>query len=108
LLKIEKKANEYRKFAAETLSDLVKIKSFSGEEEEVCRKIADICQDIGMDEVRIDKLGSVVARLGSGDKILAFDAHVDIDADWVVLSTGLRPQPDAIEFAKKVQADLQY
>jgi putative selenium metabolism hydrolase len=77
LLKIEKKANEYRKFAAETLSDLVKIKSFSGEEEEVCRKIADICQDIGMDEVRIDKLGSVVARLGSGDKILAFDAHVD-------------------------------
>ncbi|MDC7219423.1 MAG: YgeY family selenium metabolism-linked hydrolase [Spirochaetales bacterium] len=71
------KAKEYRQFAAETLSTIVKIQSFSGREKDVCQKIAEICEEIGMDEVRIDKLGSVVARLGSGKKILAFDAHID-------------------------------
>ncbi len=71
------KAKQYRDETAETLSDLIKIPSFSGREEAVCRKIETLCREIGFDEVRIDGLGSVVARLGNGPKKLAFDAHVD-------------------------------
>lgn len=74
---ILKKAKEYRRETAELLSEMVKIPSFSGKEEAVCKKIVEMCESRGFDEVRIDGLGSVVARIGSGLKILAFDAHID-------------------------------
>jgi acetylornithine deacetylase/succinyl-diaminopimelate desuccinylase-like protein len=74
---ILKKAKEYRRETAELLSEMVKIPSFSGKEEAVCKKIVEMCEDRGFDEVRIDGLGSVVARIGSGPQILAFDAHID-------------------------------
>ena len=70
-------AGEYRNAAAETLSTIVKIPSFSGKEEAVCRKIASLCTEAGFDEVRFDGLGSVIARVGKGPRKLAIDAHVD-------------------------------
>jgi putative selenium metabolism hydrolase len=36
-----------------------------------------MCRDAGCAEVRFDGLGSVVARVGTGPRKLAFDAHVD-------------------------------
>ena len=74
---IKTKAERYRDSTAALLSDLVKIPSYSGQEEDVCKKIKELCEQAGCDEVRIDGLGSVVARIGSGQKVLAFDAHID-------------------------------
>lgn len=74
---IRKQAELYRADTAKFLSDMVKIKSYSGQEEEICRHVASLCEDLGFDEVRIDELGSVLARIGSGKKTLAIDAHVD-------------------------------
>lgn len=74
---IRKRAEAYRDDTAKFLSDMVKIKSYSGQEEEICRYIVSLCERLGFDEVMIDKLGSVLARIGSGRKILAIDAHVD-------------------------------
>ncbi|MDA3850755.1 MAG: YgeY family selenium metabolism-linked hydrolase [Spirochaetaceae bacterium] len=74
---IQEKAKEYRQYTAEVLSEIVKIPSYSGKEEAVCKKIVELCKEAGFDEVRIDKLGSVIARIGSGKKILALDAHID-------------------------------
>ncbi len=71
------KAKEYRDFTAQLLSDMVKIPSFSGKEKEVCEAIAAMCEEAGFDEVRTDKLGSVIARIGTGKTVLAFDAHID-------------------------------
>jgi putative selenium metabolism hydrolase len=71
------KAEAARTQTAETLSTIVKIPSFSGQEEKVCVKIEGLCREAGFDEVRIDGLGSVVARIGRGPRKLAFDAHVD-------------------------------
>ena len=71
------RAKDYRMECAEVLSGLVKIPSYSGGEEAVCSRIAELCSDYGFDEVRIDGLGSVVARLGDGPKKMAFDAHID-------------------------------
>jgi putative selenium metabolism hydrolase len=70
-------ARTLRDSTADTLSAIVKIPSFSGKEEAVCRKIAGLCTEAGFDEVRFDGLGSVVARIGRGPRSLAFDAHVD-------------------------------
>ncbi len=74
---ILKKAEEYRNYTAQNLSTMVKIPSYSAQEEAVCKKIVELCNKAGFDEVRIDGLGSVVARIGNGPKILAFDAHID-------------------------------
>jgi len=70
-------ARSLRDTSAEVLSTIVKIPSFSGKEEAVCRKIASLCTDVGCDEVRFDGLGSVVARVGKGPRSIVFDAHVD-------------------------------
>ncbi|MBI9103136.1 MAG: YgeY family selenium metabolism-linked hydrolase [Spirochaetales bacterium] len=75
--KIKAMAEDYRNDTARVLSEMVKIKSYSSQEENVCRAIAKMCEGYGFDEVRFDGLGSVVARVGSGPKILAFDAHID-------------------------------
>jgi putative selenium metabolism hydrolase len=71
------RAASYRDFSAATLSALVKIPSPCGREEAVCRAIAGMCREAGCHEVRFDGLGSVIARIGSGPRKLAFDAHVD-------------------------------
>ena len=70
-------ARHLRDYAAETLSTIVRIPSFSGKEEAVCRSIESLCREAGFDEVRFDGLGSVIARVGTGPRTLAIDAHVD-------------------------------
>ena len=74
---IKEKAESLRQYTADLLSQLVRIKSYSSEEENVCRAIVRMCEDAGFDEVRTDGLGSVVGRIGKGVRKLAFDAHID-------------------------------
>ncbi|MDY0062927.1 MAG: YgeY family selenium metabolism-linked hydrolase [Myxococcota bacterium] len=75
--RIRAKAAEQRDRTAELLAKLVQTKSYSSQEEDVCRLIVTLCEDAGFDEVRIDGLGSVIARVGHGPKKLVFDAHID-------------------------------
>jgi putative selenium metabolism hydrolase len=70
-------ARRYEDFTAETLAALVRIPSFSGEEAAVCRYIAEALTAQGVAEVRQDEFGNVIARIGRGPRVLAFDAHVD-------------------------------
>ena len=74
---IKSRAHELRDYTAKNLSKLVQMKSYSSQEENVCRLIVDLCKEAGFDEVKVDRLGSVVARIGYGPKTLAFDAHID-------------------------------
>ena len=57
--------------------DLVRIKSISGNEEEIIRFIAAKMESLGYDEVIIDGFGNVVGRVGSGETSIMFDSHVD-------------------------------
>lgn len=74
---IRAKAAEYSDYTATNLSKMVKVKSYSGQEEEVCRLIVELCKEANFDEVYIDDLGSVIGRVGNGPKSVAFDAHID-------------------------------
>ena len=40
-------------------------------------KIESMCREYGFDEVRYDGLGNLICRIGSGERSIAFDAHVD-------------------------------
>lgn len=56
---------------------LVRIKSYTTQEEEAVRFIENRMLSLGYDEVRIDGFGNVLGRIGSGGKVLFFDSHVD-------------------------------
>lgn len=74
---IKAKAAEYRDYTAQVLSEMIKIKGYSSQEEAVCAKIVEQCKEAGADSVRLDGLGSVIATVGNGPKMIAFDAHID-------------------------------
>jgi putative selenium metabolism hydrolase len=57
--------------------ELVRIRSYSGEEEEIIRFIAEKMKALGYEDVIIDAMGNVIGRIGSGEKAILFDSHVD-------------------------------
>lgn len=77
LLKINELAEKYSGYTAVNLSELVKTRSLSAQEGDVAAILADQMRKAGFDEVRIDKLGNVIGRIGNGKKILVFDGHID-------------------------------
>ena len=71
------------------LRDLIAIRSLSAQEGDVIRRVEAEMQACGYDEVRIDLMGNILGRIGSGPRVLALDAHVDtVDvgnpANWAV------------------------
>lgn len=75
--KIKRLAAEYRDFTASNLSKLIRCKSLSQQEELVQQELMRQMQKAGFDEVRMDKLGNVIGRIGRGSRAIAFDAHMD-------------------------------
>ncbi len=74
---IKSAAAHFEGDSIEFLQRLVQTPSLSGREEKVVGLIRDEMQSVGFDEVRIDPFGNVAGRLGDGDHVIAFDAHVD-------------------------------
>ncbi len=56
---------------------LIRIKSYSGQEEQVARAIVSKMGVLGYDEAKIDRFGNVLGRIGCGEKTLLFDSHTD-------------------------------
>ncbi len=100
--KIKLLSKEYRNYTAENLSKLVKIKSLSCHEEEVQKEVVRQMTEAGFDEVSIDGLGNVIGRIGTGNKILAFDGHVD------TVDTGNIANWEIEPFSGKIDKDFVY
>jgi putative selenium metabolism hydrolase len=71
------RARELEAETARFLCDLVRTPSFSTKEKDVVDVIRREMQKKVFDEVRIDGLGSIIGRIGSGPRLIAFDAHID-------------------------------
>ena len=59
------------------LRDLIAIPGESAGEEKVVQRIKQEMEAVGFDKVEIDNMGNILGYMGSGDKIIAFDAHID-------------------------------
>jgi len=82
-------ARSHERTMARFLRDLIAIRSVSAQEGDVIRRIEREMAACGYDEVRIDAMGNILGRIGSGPRVLALDAHVDtVDvgnpANWTV------------------------
>jgi len=75
--KINELSHKYRDYTAQNLSKLVQIKSTSGTEKNVQLELKRQMEEARFDEVRIDGLGNVIGRIGTGKRILAIDGHMD-------------------------------
>ena len=74
---IMKAAEKYADDMTKFLRDMIAIPSESREEKEVIERIAQEMKKVGFDEVRIDKMGNVLGRVGNGKHVIAMDAHID-------------------------------
>ncbi|MCA9917394.1 MAG: YgeY family selenium metabolism-linked hydrolase [Anaerolineales bacterium] len=73
----------------ELAQNLVQIKSLPGQEAEAIKFAQQKMIALGYDEVSIDQMGNVLGRIGSGDKSILLDAHLDTvavndAAEWAV------------------------
>ena len=74
---IIKRSKAYSGYSSKLTSELVRISSISGQEEYVIRLLEKEFRQCGAEEVQIDSLGNVIARIGSNGPVMAFDGHVD-------------------------------
>jgi putative selenium metabolism hydrolase len=75
--KINQLAERYTDETAQFLRDMIAIPSISCDEKNVIQRIKQEMETIGYDEITIDPMGNILGRIGSGKRIIAFDAHVD-------------------------------
>lgn len=75
--KVRAKASSYRDETADILSRIIQVPALSAKEAERIALLESMCKSAGFDEVKVDGLGNLLARVGSGKKILAVDAHID-------------------------------
>lgn len=61
----------------EFLRDLIRIRSYSGEESALAARVAAEMKQIGFEQVYQDRAGSVIGRVGKGTQRLLFNGHMD-------------------------------
>ena len=70
-------ARGYENQIVRFLRDLIAIPAESGKEGDRCERVRREYESLGFDEVFFDGLGSVVARIGSGNFKILYDGHID-------------------------------
>jgi putative selenium metabolism hydrolase len=75
--KIKKLAEAYQPAMTRFLRDMVAIPSESCDEEKVVLRIKEEMEKVGFVKVEIDPMGNILGYIGSGPRLIAFDAHVD-------------------------------
>jgi putative selenium metabolism hydrolase len=75
--RLNRKVAENHDAILQFFCDIVAIPSMNNDIEAVGRRIGQEMTRLGFDEVYVDRYGSIVGRIGQGDKIILFDSHID-------------------------------
>ena len=75
--KIKEAAKAYNADMTAFLRAMISHPSESCEEGDVVACIKAEMEKLGFDEVKVDGLGNVMGFMGTGDKIIAIDGHID-------------------------------
>ena len=75
--KINELAEKYKKDMVQFLRDMIAIPSESCQEEKVILRIKEEMEKVGFDAIKIDPMGNIIGRIGSGRHVIAMDAHID-------------------------------
>ncbi len=75
--KIKQVAQSYEADMTAFLRELVKIPGESCQEKGHIQRIEQEMKKVGFDRVQIDPMGNILGYMGTGKKLIAFDAHID-------------------------------
>ncbi|MBZ5726008.1 MAG: YgeY family selenium metabolism-linked hydrolase [Acidobacteriia bacterium] len=70
-------AQSYEADIVQFLRDLIAIPAESSHEGPVIARIRQEMEKVGFDEVRIDPMGNILGRIGSGKSVIMMDSHTD-------------------------------
>jgi putative selenium metabolism hydrolase len=70
-------AQSYQPDLVQFMRDLIAIPGESSHEGPVIQRIRQEMEKVGFDEVRIDPMGNILGRIGSGKHVIMMDAHTD-------------------------------
>jgi len=84
---VKKRGDFYRKDLYQFLRDMIAIPSTSCNEKDLVNRIRLEMEKLDYDEIRIDGMGNILGRMGSGRKVFALDGHIDtvdvgIESNW--------------------------
>jgi putative selenium metabolism hydrolase len=74
---IQKRAHSSREDVIEFMREICAIPSMNSQLQAVGERIAQEMKKLGFDEVRFDKMGNIMGRIGAGKRVIVYDSHVD-------------------------------
>ncbi|MDD5628232.1 MAG: YgeY family selenium metabolism-linked hydrolase [Elusimicrobia bacterium] len=74
---LHKTAKKYEKDMVRFARDIVSIPSFSCQEGKLVARIKKEMRKTGFDAVKVDRMGNIIGRIGSGKTKIMLDAHID-------------------------------
>ena len=77
LAKTQQRVNHYRDEIIRFMRDICAIPSMDSQLAAVGERIIAEMRKLGFDEVRFDKMGNVLGRIGDGPRVLVYDSHID-------------------------------
>lgn len=114
--KLNAAAEAERENCARFLQDVCRIPAVSNQEGPVVERIKQEMKKVGFDEVRVDKYGNVLGRIGKGKRVIAMDSHIDTvgvgdPAEWKKIGhdpfKGKRAKMDMSRFSDAWPADAK-
>ena len=75
--KIQQKTEEKRDDIVRFMREICAIPSYESLIGPVGERIAEEMRKLGFDEVRFDKMGNILGRIGNGSRTIVFDSHID-------------------------------
>lgn len=74
---IKKKVQENRENIIQFMRDICAIPSMDSQLKNVGERIAAEMNKLGFEEVRFDKMGNIMGRIGNGKRVIVYDSHID-------------------------------
>ncbi len=77
LKKLHQEVEARRDILIQFLRDICAIPSMNSQIGEVGERVAEEMRKLNFDEVRFDKMGNILGRVGNGPTVIVYDSHID-------------------------------
>ena len=74
---IQKRVNTSREEMIQFMLEICEIPSMNSKIGPVGERIQAEMKKLGFDEVRFDKMGNTIGRIGNGERVIVYDSHID-------------------------------
>ncbi|HWS23400.1 MAG TPA: YgeY family selenium metabolism-linked hydrolase [Anaerolineales bacterium] len=99
---LQKKVEENRENIVKFMREICAIPSMESQIGPVGERIAEEMRKLGFDEVRFDKMGNILGRIGNGPRTIVYDSHID------TVGVGDPSEWEWDPFVGKVEDDVLY